>query len=188
MARTVGSIGSETAKRVLKEACSLFASRGYAAVSMREMASECGLQVGALYNHFPNKQAILYALMESHMQILLDALSAENLPHDPLSALEVFIRFHIGFHIDKPEEVFIAYMELRNLEPVHFQNIMKLRQRYERVLRGILRDGQASGAFQIDDVPVTAMSIISMLRGVNTWYRYDGRLSAQEVEALYVNL
>ncbi|MEM9331319.1 MAG: TetR/AcrR family transcriptional regulator [Pseudomonadota bacterium] len=188
MARTAGSIGTETAKRVLKEALTLFAHQGYAAVSMRQIATACGLQAGALYNHFPTKQSILHGLMVNHLEELLAALEAEGLPEAPEKALEAFTRFHIRYHIGKPEEVFIAYMELRNLEPEHYTQIMKLRQKYERVLRGILRDGLSEGVFQLDDVPVSAMSIISMMTGVNTWYRYGGRLSAEEIEEIYVNL
>lgn len=188
MARTAGSIGTETAKRVLKEALSLFAHHGYAAVSTRQIAKACDLQVGALYNHFPTKQSILRGLMAAHMRDLLDALSKVDFPENPALALEAFTRFHIRYHIDKPEEVFIAYMELRNLEPDAYSEVMKLRQQYERTLRSILRDGLTVGDFQIDDVPVTAMSIISMMTGVNNWYRYGGRLSASEIEEIYVNL
>lgn len=188
MARTAGSIGSETAKRALKEALTLFAHQGYAAVSMRRIASQCGIQASALYNHFPTKQSILHSLMTGHLEDLLESLGAVGLPENPVAALEAFVRFHIRYHIGKPEEVFIAYMELRNLELEPYREVMQLRQKYERTLRGILRDGASEDVFQIDDVPVTAMSIISMLTGVNNWYRYGGRLSAEEVEEIYVNL
>jgi len=188
MARTAGSIGTETAKRVLKEALKLIALHGYAAVSMRQIAAACGLQAGALYNHFPTKQAILSTLMITHLEDLLAALEAENLPQEPVAALEAFTRFHIRYHIVLPEEVFVAYMELRNLEPGPYSEVMRLRQKYERTLRSLLREGQAAGVFQIDDVPVSAMAMISMMTGVSTWYRFDGRLSAEEVEGIYVNL
>jgi len=188
MARTAGSIGKETEKRVLREALTLFAHRGYAAVSMRQIAGACGIQAGALYNYFPTKQSILHGLMKTHMQDLLAALDAEPVHNSPITALEAFARFHIRYHIDKPEGVFVSYMELRNLEPGPYSEIMKLRQAYERRLRGILRDGQTTGAFRIDDVPVTAMAIISMMTGVNTWFRYGGRLGVEEIEKIYVNL
>ncbi len=188
MARTVGSVGAETAKRVLKEALRLFAREGYAAVSMRQIAGKCGLQAGALYNHFPTKQAILNELMVTHLESLLAAYDETPDHASPLDALEAFARFHIAYHIDKPEEVFIAYMELRNLETGNLGPVMKLRQQYERCLRGILRNGVASGDFEIDDVPVTAMAIISMMTGVNTWFRYGGRLSIREIETIYVNM
>lgn len=188
MARTTGSIGAETAKRVLREALTLFAHHGYAAVSTRQIANACGLQVGALYNHFPTKQAILRALMVGHMEDLLAALANEKFVDNPASALETFARFHIRYHIDKPEGVFIAYMELRNLEPEPYAEVMKLRQQYERHLRGILREGNASQIFKIDDVPVTTMAIISMMTGVNTWFRYGGRLNVEDIEKIYVNM
>ncbi len=188
MARTIGSIGAETAKRVMKEALTLFARDGYAAVSTREIAKACGLQVGALYNHFPNKQAILHGLMVDHLESLLAALNKEAFPGNPAHALEAFARFHIRYHIDKPEEVFVAYMELRNLESAPYAQVMKLRQQYERHLRGILREGNTQGVFNITDVPVTAMAIISMMTGVNTWFRNSGRLSISEVEEIYVNM
>ena len=188
MARTTGSIGKETEKRVLKEALTLFAHHGYAAVSMRQIAGQCNIQAGALYNYFPTKQSILHGLMKTHMEDLLLALDAEPVLEQPKAALEAFARFHIRYHIDKPEGVFVAYMELRNLEPEPYAEIMKLRQKYERFLRKILRDGQASGDFKIDDVPVTTMAIISMMTGVNTWFRYGGRLGVEEIENIYVNL
>ena len=142
MARTVGSKGVETAARVLEEASKLFALHGYAAVSMRQIASACGLQVGALYNHFPTKQAILHQMMVEHLETLLAALDRALIPDDPVAAIDAFTRFHIRYHIDKPKEVFIAYMELRNLETGPYREVMKLRQQYERVLRQILRDGR----------------------------------------------
>lgn len=188
MARTTGSIGKETEKRVLKEALTLFAHHGYAAVSMRQIAGECGIQAGALYNYFPTKQSILHGLMITHMENLLSALGTEPAHKDPVSALEAFARFHIRYHIDKPEGVFVAYMELRNLDPEPYAEVMKLRQQYERFLRDILRKGQTNGVFKIDDIPVTTMAIISMMTGVNTWFRYGGRLSVEEIENIYVNL
>ena len=62
-----------TKPKISEIALHLFAERGYAAVSMRQIASKVGLQVGALYNYFPDKQTILsellimkVALMEIH--------------------------------------------------------------------------------------------------------------------------
>lgn len=188
MARTAGSVGSETAQRILQASLQLFSRYGYAAVSMRQIAAEVGLQAGALYNHFPTKQAILHQLMVAHLEELIDELEAADLPGDPARALEAFVRFHIHFHIDKPEAVFIAYMELRNLEAEPYREVMLLRQRYERALRDILRRGMAAGVFDVPDAPVASMAIISMLTGVNTWYRYGGRLSVAEVEKIYVNM
>ena len=121
MARKVGSVGAETADRVRLAAVSLFARYGYAAVSMRQIGREIGLQAGAIYNHFPTKQHLLRGLLVEHMERLLatwDSARDESLP--PREALIAFVRFHIRYHMQCGPEVFISYMELRNLEEHNF--------------------------------------------------------------------
>ena len=117
MARTQGSHSDITGPRIQRAALSLFARHGFAAVSMRQIAGEVGVQAGALYNYTPDKQSLLYELMRSHMEELLAARAAEPADPSPLARLENFTRHHIRFHIERPDEVFIAYMELRNLTP-----------------------------------------------------------------------
>ena len=185
MARTTGSHSDITGPRVRAAALSLFAQHGYAAVSMRQIAREVGVQAGALYNYTPDKQSLLFDLMQVHMTELLAARA--DLPQDvsPTEALQAFTRLHLRFHAERPEEVFIAYMELRNLTPENFAVIEDLRRSYEDGLETILRAGVDSGAFQVEDPKIAAMAVIAMLTGVNTWFREGGRLSRAEVEQIY---
>ncbi len=184
MARTQGSHKDITGPRIRKAALKLFARSGYAAVSMRQIAGEVGLQAGALYNYTPDKQSLLFDLMKRHMDDLLSK-RAEFPRLSPEEDLEAFVRFHIRFHIERPEEVFIAYMELRSLEPENFKKIEALRAKYENELEEILWRGAESGRFKIEDAKVTTLAVIAMLTGVNTWYRREGRLSLEAVEDIY---
>ncbi len=189
MARIAGTVGEETARKVRAAALELFANFGYAAVSMRSIATHVGIQASAIYNHFPTKQAILVDLMETHLLELLHAWEGRSRNYsDPVAALEGFVRFHIRYHLDKQAAVFISYMELRNLEPEGFARIEKLRRYYEGYLRKIISIGADAGIFSVKDVPVATMAIIAMLTGVNTWFRNTGRLSESEVEQLYVQM
>ncbi|KAA0916740.1 TetR/AcrR family transcriptional regulator [Aquicoccus porphyridii] len=185
MARTQGSHSDITGPRIRAAALGLFARHGFAAVSMRQIAGAVGVQAGALYNYTPDKQTLLYELMRGHLNDLLAARAAEMPGADPMARLENFTRFHIRFHIERPDEVFIAYMELRNLEPANFTEIERLRRAYEDELETILRDGVKSGVFAVSDPRIVTYAVIAMLNGVNTWYRAGGRLSLEEVEALY---
>ena len=49
MARTQGSHSDITGPRIRAAALRLFAAEGYAAVSMRQIASEAGVQAGTIY-------------------------------------------------------------------------------------------------------------------------------------------
>ncbi|MEO9529508.1 TetR/AcrR family transcriptional regulator [Roseibium sp.] len=179
--------GQETAARVREAALKRFAAAGYAAVSMREIAADVGVRPGALYNHFPTKQDILKDLMLSHMAELHAAWvdSGEPAAMDPL---EHFVRFHIRYHLERADEVFISYMELRNLEPANFDLVEAERRRYEAVLAGILEDGTAAGRYAVQDAMVTTRAIIAMLTGIPAWFRDGGRLSRPDIEELYLDL
>lgn len=188
MARTQGSHSDITGPRVRDAALRLFARQGYAAVSMRQIAGEVGVQAGALYNYTPDKQSLLFDLMKTHMDQLLAAWSAEPAAPGAMAALERFTRFHIRFHSERPEAVFVSYMELRNLSPGNFAVIEELRRAYETQLEDILRQGIAEGVFDVPDPRIASMAVIAMLTGVNTWFREGGRLSLPEVETIYWNM
>jgi AcrR family transcriptional regulator len=184
MARTTGSHSDITGPRVRAAALRLFARGGYAAVSMRAIAAEVGVQAGALYNYTPDKQSLLFDLMQTHMEDLL-AQVPDEAGLSPTERLRAFVDFHIRFHADRPDEVFIAYMELRNLTPENFAKIEALRRRYEDHLEQILRAGVAAGEFSVRDSKIATLALIAMLTGVNTWFRESGRLSLAEVSGQY---
>ena len=184
MARTAGSHSEITGPRIEAAAASLIAQHGFAAVSMRQIAAEVGVQAGALYNYMPDKQTLLARLMRRHME---DLLAAYDEPDglNPIERLNYFVRFHIGQNRERSAQVFIAYMELRNLTADNFTEIGALRRAYEQRLERILQAGKSAGQFEVSDVKVTMRALIAMLNGVNTWYSDAGPLSLDEVSDLY---
>ncbi|MGD9918744.1 MAG: TetR family transcriptional regulator [Paenirhodobacter sp.] len=185
MARKTGSHSEITGPRIRAEASRLFARHGFAAVSMRQIAAAVGVQAGALYLYTPDKEALLFDLLKSHMEELLAAWGEEPRGQGAMAALEAFVRFHIRFNLMRAEAVFLSYMELRNLGPENFAVIEGLRRAYETELETILKAGQAEGVFAAPDTKLATMAIIAMLTGVNTWYREGGRLSRATVETIY---
>jgi TetR/AcrR family transcriptional regulator len=67
-AKTVPSEAGSTATRILDAAEALFAQRGFAGVSVREIAGQVGLNQASIYNHFPSKQALYEAVLERGLQ------------------------------------------------------------------------------------------------------------------------
>ncbi|WP_071796385.1 TetR/AcrR family transcriptional regulator [Natronohydrobacter thiooxidans] len=185
MARKKNSSGEITGPRIRAVALDLFAQHGYAAVSMRQIAQGVGVQAGALYLYTPDKQSLLFDLMQAHLAELHAALAELPPCPDACAALEQFTRFHIRFHRAREKAVFIAYMELRNLEPENFARIEEMRRSYEAHLEGILQRGVAAGQFTLPDAKLAGFALIAMLTGVNTWYREGGRLSLERVEDIY---
>lgn len=188
MARKQGSHSEITGPKVRDAALKLIARHGYAAVSMRQIAAEVGVQAGALYNYTPDKQSLLQDLMRSHMEELLAAARRELGGESPLDRLRNFVTFHIRFHLPRVDQVFVAYMELRSLDPEAFAEIEKLRRSYENILQDILIEGEREGIFAIPDARVTTMALIGLMTGMTNWYREGGRLPMAEIEEIYWGL
>jgi AcrR family transcriptional regulator len=185
MPRTIGSYSQNTQTLVRQSAERLFARHGYAAVSMRQLASDVGVQVGTIYNYTKDKQTLLFTIMSEHMTELLLAWSREGLRLDPIAQLSRFLNFHLDYHLARRDAVFIAYMELRNLDDTNFAQIETLRRQYEDALEQILVAGKNTKSFDVADTRITTLAIIGMLTEVVTWYREDGRLKLDEVKSHY---
>ena len=188
MARKQGSHAGITGPKIHDAALLLIAQHGFAAVSMRQIATEVGVQVGALYNYTSDKQTLLFDLMRGHMEGLLAAFAATQITGTPTQQLEAFTRFHIRYHLPRRDAVFVSYMELRNLSDANFAVIESLRRRYEAGLDDILKAGEADGSFAFRDRKVAVLSVIAQLTGIPNWYRADGRLSQAQIEEIYCDL
>ncbi|MEQ9039961.1 MAG: TetR/AcrR family transcriptional regulator [Silicimonas sp.] len=188
MARKAGSHADITGPAIQEAALRLFSRSGYAAVSMREIAAEVGVRAGALYLYTPDKQTLLFEMMKDHLEALLAAWDAARSGETPLERLRVFVEFHVEYHFDLRDEVFVSYMELRNLSEENFRSIQKLRRIYEGHLENILADGLDSGDFRFEDVRVTTMALLAMLLGYITWFRGGGRLDKDDIKRIHWNL
>jgi AcrR family transcriptional regulator len=57
-------------ERILLSAATLFARRGVAATTVREIADEVGILSGSLYHHFESKEAIVDEVISSYLEDL----------------------------------------------------------------------------------------------------------------------
>jgi AcrR family transcriptional regulator len=64
-----------TRDRILDSAEALFAERGLAGTSVRDIAAESGLTAASLYNHFASKEALYEAVLERGVRPLLELLT-----------------------------------------------------------------------------------------------------------------
>ena len=83
----------DTVEAILRAAVELFSARGYAGTNTNDLADRAGVSVGSVYQYFPNKDAILTALVERHLQGV-DAVLGTSLGElaDPALPLRVAVR------------------------------------------------------------------------------------------------
>ncbi|KZL05095.1 HTH-type transcriptional repressor KstR2 [Pseudovibrio axinellae] len=188
-------MGADTQKAIFEAAKSLIETKGFSAMTLRQLAAEVGLQPGSIYRYFESKDALLQALMNQHMLSLLESWNKvegkgedEDEDEDPVSRLRAFVAFHIRYHIERRADVIIANLELRALGDDYRADVVTKRSHYEANLRAILAEGVKAGVFPQVDLEVAAYAIIAMLTGVCFWYRSDGRLSIDEIIEVHQKL
>ncbi|MET7484787.1 ScbR family autoregulator-binding transcription factor [Streptomyces sp. NPDC005538] len=77
-----------TRAHILQMAAELFAERGYATVTLQDVAERAEMTKGAVYFHYKNKEALAVAVVQEHYArwpVLLEEVAARGLP--PYEAL-----------------------------------------------------------------------------------------------------
>src|SRR5947208_9160296 len=176
-------------ERILRAAIALFRERGYHGSSMRTLARALRMEAASLYYHFASKQDILFAILDRTLDGLLDGVGRAVAAVDgPPARLRAAVRFHVLFHTDSQHEAFLSHSELRSLTQANPRLVLARRDEYERVFRGLLASGARAGVFQVSDVRLTAMAILTMCTGVATWFSDGGRLAPEAIADRYVEM
>lgn len=167
---------SDAARRILAIAAVLFYRHGSAATSIRELARECRLSPGALYNHFASRDEMLYVLVEAgHRQVeraLAAALAAAD--DTPTDRLRCFVRAYTERHLYLPAYAQLVHREYVHLSAPRREEIVDRRRAIREQLVEILRAGHDDGSFVLipgRDAPVRqAMMIMDMCSRTSEWF------------------
>jgi AcrR family transcriptional regulator len=178
----------DASRRMLIAAVEAFALRGYSAATTRQIAEHSGLSPAAVYVHYSSKAELLYEISmigtRSALRAVEGALEGLTAPAERLRAyVEAFVAWHARNHTLAR----VIQFELKGLPAERFQEVDRLRQRIERLLRTELRRGVAAGDFQIDDQRSTTMAILSLAIDVARWYQ-PRSLAPDTLGARYADL
>lgn len=189
MGRPLNADAKATWKSIRKAGVRLLFKHGYEAMNLRDLAEQSGLKPGSLYNYFDSKSEFLAMILLDIMEaILVDLEKIVGPVEESRARLKKFIEFHIAWHTERGVETFISFMEMRNLTKEHYKKYTELRRRYEDFLTDILVKGVNEGKFLMADCRVSTFAILAMLTGSNTWYKKRGRLSQEQLVAIYTEM
>jgi AcrR family transcriptional regulator len=184
----VGDV-TDTAVRIMLAAADAFAERGFHATTTRDIASRAGLSPAGVYVHFASKEVLLFELSRRGHARARDLLvAATDAAGTPTEALRAIIGGFSRWHAEHHELGRIVQFEFRHLSPEHREAVLGLRKEIDGVVAGVLRDGVENGEFEVDDVSVTALALLSMAIDVARWYAPDVRRTPADIEAAYGDL
>lgn len=83
MARTQAADYDDKRESITREAAKLFAKLGFAGASLSVLATKCDISKSVLYHYFSSKEEMLYEVMSSHMDLLLETIHSGNYKNVP---------------------------------------------------------------------------------------------------------
>jgi AcrR family transcriptional regulator len=162
-------------ERIMAAAGELFAQRGREA-QMEDIATHAGLGMGTLYRHFPNKQALLTAMVGERFQGMADlARTAERIT-DPGEAFETLLRGYLEA-ADGDASFQLALMGSDGLE---WERVRAQKAEFAevvtRVIERAVATGQVRADFTLADFTAAASGVISTMYfkpgGTTDWRRH----------------
>ncbi|MDE2401191.1 MAG: TetR/AcrR family transcriptional regulator [Burkholderiales bacterium] len=133
------------------------------------IARQMGVTQGALFKHFPTKEAILEAVMNWVAERLLTRIDqAAQGQTSPLAALEAMFQAHIGFVSEHPGVPRMLFGELqRQGDTLPKKMVQTLIAQYRERLSQVLARGQATGELDARlDVDAAAVLFIGSIQGL----------------------
>ncbi len=169
MGTTAAAKMGESRERILHTAEHLFNERGYASVTLRDIADALGIRQASLYYHFPGgKEALFVEVCEKsfdrHRTGLEEAIRrADTTPREQLRAAARFILSQsvpdLGrmTHSDMPE---IAEEHAQRLMQIAFDSLL-------RPIAGIFQRAYESGLSHSPDTILLAGAFISVIASIH---------------------
>lgn len=190
--RTPVAVDNPALGRAHAAAVGLFSRRGYAATSTREVAKLLGIQKASLYYHVESKEDLLFLICQSSLkQIRNDVEMTIRYAQDPLERTRTLICSHIESLLrdeDKHSTTFaeMHFLSKDILSKDRLDQVLKLRDDYEDLVRSVLKEAQDAGVLRNDvEAKYLCLIVLGLMNRVMVWYRRGGPLSPNQVGRLF---
>lgn len=178
MARTQAADYEERLEAIVDHAAELFAKSGFLGTSVSDIARACKTSKSLLYHYYPSKDDVLYAVMNSHIDELVENVdcveaSAGDAREKLLRLLHVFMETYLGAAAKQK----VVLNELDNL-PADRRNVLVNKQR--RILdavEGMLVQIDPSLTNDKGRARAKTMLLFGMINWTGNWYDASGPIN-----------
>jgi AcrR family transcriptional regulator len=156
-------------QQILAAAKRCFQRKGYAQTTIDEIAAEYGMSKGSLYWYYPSKKAVLIDLFRVFVEETLNRILTEIGSIRSARDRIVAIGERLARSLQEDIELFsalIVFWESSFLDESIREMLMDQYRFYDRILTGLLDDGERAGEFAVPDKKIYAALMIAMMEGV----------------------
>lgn len=194
MARPRAADFEEKQHGLLLTAATVFASQGMEKASMSQIAQEAGVSKSLLYHYYPSKDALIFAIIRTHLEnvetALADTLAAPRLAAcPPEERLKLLVATVLDSYRGADDQHKVQLNAGPALNAAQKSEIVEIERRIVRYFSTVLKEIHPA----LDTpsrpllMPVT-MSLFGMMNWVYMWFRDDGPITRDDYAALATTL
>jgi AcrR family transcriptional regulator len=182
MARTRATDFEEKQRGILDIAAGVFADQGMDKASMSQIAQAASVSKALLYHYYPSKDALIFAIIVTHLESLETAIEQADDPTlPPKDRLRKLVGAVLENYRGADNEHKVQLNASAALNDVQKAEIMAIERqvvkRFSAVLREINPDLDSKERPLL--TPVT-MSLFGMMNWVYMWFKDGGRISRDD--------
>jgi len=182
---------TERRDEILALATRIFADKGYASTTVREIADSAGILSGSLYHHFPSKESMLHEIMHGFLDGTIEQYRATLAQGGaPLDVLRALVHDAFESHGANPAALAVMINEFNFL--VQFPRFAYLREGAEdteQLWCGVIEAGMGTGDIRADIEPRMIYRFMRDTIWISVrWYHPDGRYHPDQIADFYIDV
>ena len=182
MARTQAADYDQKRSMIVEKAAELFARFGFRGASVSDLAQACETSKSLIYHYYPSKEDVLYAVMASHIdQLVEDAAAALQDEGDARIKLGRLIHAFMRHYVGAAERQKILLNELDNLPDDKRRIIVEKQRRIIADVQSLLEAIDPSLASDRKRARVKTMLLFGTINWTHTWFDPAGPVSPNDV-------
>lgn len=184
---------SKSTKEKIKDvALSIFASNGYEAATMNEIAKGVDIRKPSLYAHFESKDELFFCIFsdlagEYHSQLKRWAAEAEKMPAE--EALYFLFEKYINYFTENPEKSSfwnrVLFFTPSRLHDKIYETIYNIESEFQENLRAVLDVGMKRGTIKQGNTDDIILSFRSLRSGVLAFLQLNTGLTREKVRNIW---
>jgi AcrR family transcriptional regulator len=176
-----------TRDKILQAALDVFAEKGYHRALVDDIVRASDTSKGAVYHHFPNKEALFLALVEEFSGRLAEAVAAGIAgAHGAVGKVQAALTAGLETFAHHRGLARILLLESVSLGAAYQGKRIEVRERFASLIQAYLDEAVAEGSIAPLDTRVAALAWIGALNEIVIQWLHDGRpdLITEAVPAL----
>ncbi len=192
MARTRSEDYDDKHLLILDKAAEVFAEKGFATASFNDLSVATGMSKGAIYHYHRNKEAILYAILTTHLQEVLSVVrQATEEVTDPVERFRALVIALIGTYVTARAKHVVLLNDTSHLSETQQAEVRRLERRLVDLTVALLAEVNGGAMRKPAMRKPFAMMLFGLVNWTYTWYDSSGSVApidlARQMADLFLN-